>query len=89
MAPGVGHCGGGDGPNPTGLFEAVVNWVEKRVAPTTVQASRRRADGTTVTRPLCPYPTTAKWTGGGSADEPTNFSCVDGRHQANDFRIAP
>jgi pimeloyl-ACP methyl ester carboxylesterase len=32
MAPGVGHCAGGDGPNPVGLFDAVVDWVEKGVA---------------------------------------------------------
>ena len=27
-APGVAHCGGGNGPQPVGLFEAMVNWVE-------------------------------------------------------------
>ena len=42
MAPGVGHCGGGVGPMPTGLLESVVNWVEKRVAPTTFMPRARR-----------------------------------------------
>jgi pimeloyl-ACP methyl ester carboxylesterase len=88
MAPGVGHCAGGDGPNPVGLFDAVVNWVEKGVAPPTIPASRRRPDGTVLNRPLCPYPTTAKWTGKGSTDEAANFSCVDAQHQASDFRVA-
>jgi pimeloyl-ACP methyl ester carboxylesterase len=88
MAPGVGHCAGGDGPNPVGLLDAVVDWVEKGVAPNTVQASRRRPDGTMLTRPLCPYPTTAKWTGNGTADDAANFVCVDGGQQAADFRVA-
>jgi pimeloyl-ACP methyl ester carboxylesterase len=87
MAPGVGHCAGGDGPNPVNLFDAVVDWVEKGVAPATIHASRKRPDGTTITRPLCPYPATATWTGKGSTDEATNFVCVDGRQQAADFRI--
>ena len=72
MAPGVGHCGGGDGPAPVGLLDAVVNWVEKGVAPATISASRRREDGTVLTRPLCAYPMTAKWTGRGSTDDAAN-----------------
>jgi len=87
MAPGVGHCGGGDGPNPVGLFDAVVKWVEKGAAPATVQATRKRPDGTALTRPLCPYPATAKWTGTGSTDDAANFTCVDGRQQAADVRV--
>src|SRR5204862_7945914 len=50
LAPGVGHCGGGDGPAPVGVFDAVVDWVEKGGAPKTLQASRKRPDGTTLTR---------------------------------------
>ena len=87
LAPGVGHCGGGDGPSPVGVFDAVVDWVEKGVAPKTLQASRKRPDGTTLTRPLCPYPTTAKWTGKGSTDEAANFVCVSGNQQSADFRV--
>jgi pimeloyl-ACP methyl ester carboxylesterase len=88
MAPGVGHCAGGDGPNPVGLLDAVVDWVEKGLAPKTIQASRRRPDGTVLTRPLCPYPATAKWTGNGSTDDAANFVCVDGTQRAADFRVA-
>jgi len=89
MAPGVGHCAGGDGPNPVGVFEAMVDWVEKGVAPNTLSASRTRQDGTVLSRPLCPYPTTAKWTGKGSTDEAANFTCVDGQQQGSDFTVAP
>ena len=88
MAPGVGHCGGGDGPNPVGVFETMVNWVEKGVAPDSLPASRRREDGTVMSRPLCPYPTIARWNGSGSTDEAGNFSCVDGRQEPRDFRVA-
>jgi len=88
MAPGVGHCGGGDGPAPTALFDTLVSWVEKGTAPDVVQASRKRPDGTTLSRPLCAYPKTAKWSGSGSTDDAKNFACVDGQHQPQDFRIA-
>ena len=37
-APGVGHCGGGAGPQPQGLFDALVNWVENKVPPKTITA---------------------------------------------------
>jgi hypothetical protein len=87
LAPGVGHCGGGDGPSPTGPFETVVNWVEKGVAPATIPASRRRENGTVLSRPLCAYPMTAKWTGSGSTDDAASFVCVDGQHQPADFRV--
>jgi pimeloyl-ACP methyl ester carboxylesterase len=89
LAPGVGHCGGGDGPAPFGAFEAVVNWVEKGVAPPVLPAIRRREDGSMLSRPLCPYPLTAKWKGTGSTDQAANFSCVDGQHQKSDFAVAP
>ncbi|HTW76087.1 MAG TPA: tannase/feruloyl esterase family alpha/beta hydrolase [Steroidobacteraceae bacterium] len=75
MAPGVQHCGGGDGPQPQELFEAVVNWVEKGVAPQTILASKPIPGGTR-TRPLCPYPAEARWNGTGSSDDAMNFSCV-------------
>jgi Tannase and feruloyl esterase len=75
MAPGVGHCAGGAGPQPQRPFDAVVNWVEKGVAPETITASRSVA-GATQTRPLCPYPAEAHWTGTGSTDDAANFTCV-------------
>ena len=39
-APGVAHCGGGNGPQPVGLFDAMVNWVENGIAPD--KPTRRR-----------------------------------------------
>jgi pimeloyl-ACP methyl ester carboxylesterase len=88
LAPGVGHCGGGDGPSPVNLFEELVNWVEKGVAPDTIPASRRRENGTVLSRPLCAYPKVAQWTGTGSTDEAANFVCVDGQQRPGDFTVA-
>jgi len=74
MAPGVMHCAGGTGPQPQGLFEAVVDWVEQGRAPDRILASKAIGGGTQ-TRPLCPYPAQARWTGEGSSDAAANFVC--------------
>jgi len=87
LAPGVGHCGGGAGPAPTGVFEAVVNWVEKNAAPTTILASRT-VNGVAETRPLCPYPQAAKWTGSGSVNDASNFTCANTARRPADFSVA-
>ncbi len=78
MAPGVAHCGGGNGPQPQGLFDALVDWVETDAAPDTISASKPDA---TQTRPLCPYPAEARWSGEGSTDDAANFVCVDARDE--------
>jgi Tannase and feruloyl esterase len=75
MAPGVGHCAGGDGPQPQGLFDALVGWVEQGKAPERITAIKRSADGATQTRPLCPYPALARWTGKGDTNDAANFIC--------------
>jgi feruloyl esterase len=77
LAPGVGHCGGGAGPTPTGQLEAVVSWVEDGKAPDTLLATRQNG-GTTRTRPLCQYPFVAKYKGTGSTDDAANFVCSSG-----------
>jgi hypothetical protein len=74
LAPGVGHCGGGAGPAPSGQFEAMVKWVEEGKAPDTLTAVRRDQTGTR-SRPLCPYPSFARYKGSGSTDDATNFVC--------------
>jgi len=74
LAPGVGHCGGGNGPQPQNLFNAVVIWVEKGQAPDTLLASQV-ISGVTRTRPLCPYPQLARYVGTGDANNAANFVC--------------
>jgi hypothetical protein len=74
--PGVGHCAGGSGPQPQNLFGALVNWVENGVAPERILAQNTGAGGVvTRTRPLCPYPQTAIYTGSGSTDDAASFVC--------------
>ncbi len=87
LAPGVAHCAGGAGPNPVGVFDAVVNWVENDIAPDTILAQRTLPGGAVLTRPLCPYSKTAKWTGTGSTEDAANFVCVDGKQDGKDFKI--
>jgi hypothetical protein len=74
MAPGVAHCAGGNGPQPQRMFETLVDWVEQGKAPDRILASKP-IDGGTQTRPLCPYPAQARWTGEGSSDDAANFVC--------------
>jgi hypothetical protein len=91
MAPGVGHCGGGNGPAPQAQFDAVVKWVEQGIAPESITAARGGPGGGGVgggprgggapaaapmSRPLCPYPAVAKYKGSGSTDDAASFSCA-------------
>lgn len=74
-APGVGHCGGGAGPQPQNLFGALVDWVENGKAPETILATNVTGGVVTRSRPLCPYPQTAIYNGSGSTDDAANFHC--------------
>ncbi len=75
MVPGMAHCGGGDGTSTFDLVAAVDRWVETRVAPDRIVASRV-VDGQAVrTRPLCAYPAVAVYSGAGSTDDASNFVC--------------
>ena len=76
MVPGMGHCGGGTGPDRHDAMTAIINWVEKGKAPESMQASRVVNNQTVRTRPLCPYPQVARYSGQGSIDEAANFRCV-------------
>jgi Tannase and feruloyl esterase len=76
MAPGVAHCGGGVGPAPADPFGALVNWVEHHEAPDRLLATKTDANGNvTESRPLCPFPAEARYTGHGSSNDAANFEC--------------
>jgi hypothetical protein len=77
MAPGVNHCAGGTGPNPTGQLEALIGWVEEGEAPDSLTAVLNRGGDVIRTRPLCRYPQVARYDGSGSTDEAGNFVCAD------------
>jgi feruloyl esterase len=76
MVPGMTHCAGGLGTDRFDAVSAVINWVEKGKAPDVIQASRVVDNQVVRSRPLCPYPQTARYSGKGSIDEAANFSCV-------------
>ena len=77
MVPGMFHCGGGVGTSTFDALTSLVEWVEKGTAPLSIVASRV-VDGKPVrTRPLCPYPQTAKYKGSGSIDDASSFTCAD------------
>jgi feruloyl esterase len=76
LAPGVAHCSGGPGPQPTGVLDALVAWVEEGKAPETLTAVRRDQSGAvTRSRPLCQFPLVARYRGTGSTDDARNFVC--------------
>ena len=75
MAPGMAHCSGGDGPNTFDMVGALEQWVEQGKAPEQVVASHLTNRVIDRTRPLCPYPSVATYTGTGSTDVAANFVC--------------
>jgi feruloyl esterase len=76
LAPGMGHCGGGEGPNTFDAVTALEQWVEHGKAPDVMIASHSTGGKVDRTRPLCPYPQVAKYRGTGSIDEAANFTCA-------------
>jgi feruloyl esterase len=89
MVPGMDHCGGGDGPNAFDAIGTIEQWVEVGKAPDRIiathvsggQTERTPFASLTIggrvdrTRPLCPYPQVAEYTGRGSTDDASNFRC--------------
>lgn len=86
MVPGMGHCGGGTGPNRFGnqgtaaklpadperdVVAALERWVEKGVAPEKIIG-----EGKGMTRPLCVYPQVARYKGTGDPNDAANFECA-------------
>ena len=79
LMPGVGHCGGGVGPDQADFLTAIERWREAGEAPGQIIAARPAGRGgasTPMTRPLCPHPQIARYRGAGSTDEASSFSCV-------------
>jgi Tannase and feruloyl esterase len=92
MVPGMQHCGGGPGPDSFGaapggpgadskrsMTAALEAWVETGIAPGKIVATKYEAGSAVRTRPLCPYPQVARYSGSGSTDDEANFKCIDGK----------
>ena len=79
--PGMAHCSGGPATDQFDALGALVNWVEKGVAPDRIVA---KAGPTSPwpgrTRRLCPYPQIARYVGSGSIEDAANFVCRRSAH---------
>ena len=75
LAPGMGHCGGGPGPDTFDALGALDKWVTQRTAPDKIIASHLANGFADRTRPLCAYPLQARWNRSGSSDDAGSFTC--------------
>ncbi|QIR13442.1 tannase/feruloyl esterase family alpha/beta hydrolase [Shewanella aestuarii] len=83
LVPGMNHCGNGTATDQFDMLDKLVDWVEQGVQPQSVVAAVR-ADNTelpsdwsvTRTRPLCPFPQIATYSGSGNIEEAASFNCV-------------
>ncbi len=74
--PGMAHCAGGPATDEFNAFAALVRWVEQGKPPDRILA--KAGAGTPWpgrTRPLCPYPKIARYSGAGSIEKASNFRC--------------
>jgi hypothetical protein len=78
LAPGAQHCASAAGPAPADPLAAVVNWVEHGKAPASIlgTVTNPATNAVTLSRPLCAYPLSARYTGHGSTDDAKNFVCA-------------
>jgi feruloyl esterase len=75
MIPGMQHCAGGDGPFVFDPISTVDRWVETGQAPERIVVSNP-PNAPPRTRPLCPHPQVAVYSGTGSTDDEKSFKCA-------------
>jgi feruloyl esterase len=56
-------------------FTPLMDWVENGKAPTVIQAKQIKENKPVMTRPLCPYPQSARYSGNGDLKDGANFEC--------------
>jgi hypothetical protein len=91
IVPGMSHSRGGPATDQFDFVDALVNWVEKGIAPNAVIAKARGKGVATAevvsaevppswapgrSRPLCTYPEIAKYKGAGDPEEASSFVCT-------------
>ena len=79
LAPGVGHCYGGAGPDKVDLLKAMSTWVEQGVPASAQKLVHRKLDAagaTTMARPMCKYPAYPRYRGAGDVNDAASFACV-------------
>lgn len=75
MVPGMAHCRGGSGTDQFDAQAAIEAWVERGEAPARIEARRVENGTVTRSRPLCPYPQTARYDGRGDTNDASSFVC--------------
>jgi len=74
LVPGMGHCGGGPATlDQFDLLSLLTDWVVAGKAPEQVVATGSDFPGRS--RPLCPYPAHAHYTGQGDPEKASSFEC--------------
>jgi len=83
LVPGMNHCGKGLATDRFDMLDSLVAWVEQGQAPESINASVRSENtelpanwSKTRTRPLCPFPQVATYSGTGNMEDAVNFICV-------------
>ena len=90
--PGMGHCSGGPATDQADFISPLVAWVEQSRKPGSITATARGAGNVggvnaevpagwaaNRTRPLCPYPSVARYKGHGDLEVAGSFSCQPSR----------
>ena len=95
--PGMNHCSGGPTADQADFITPLVRWVEQGVAPQEIVAGVRGAGNAapvntelpagwspTRSRPLCPYPSIARYNGHGDVERADSFRCVAPHRHGHD-----
>ena len=77
LAPGAQHCGSAAGPAPANPLKALVAWVQRGKAPTSIlgTVTDPTTNVVTLSRPLCIYPQMDYYKGHGSTSKASSFAC--------------
>lgn len=82
VIPGMNHCSGGPATDQFDAFNALVTWVEKDIAPASIQAKVNPENkalpatwNKTRSRPLCPWPSVATYKSG-DIESAASFVCA-------------
>lgn len=79
LVPGMNHGSGGPATDRFDMLSALENWVERGIAPDSILASASTPGYFGVssrTRPLCPYPSWARYQGSGDINVASSFTCA-------------
>jgi len=80
LAPGVGHCSGGPGPDRIDLLQALSDWLDTGIPPSRqglVHQKRDQTGNVILERPACAWPSWPQHHGQGAPGKADNFVCAN------------